>query len=70
MWVIIAMVLLIVLLAYYWMHSEGMDGDEAPAVTDVAIGMLAFPAHNSGKPSMWVPDGMGPAYHSRRLYML
>lgn len=69
MWGVI-MVLLVILLAYYWMYSEGMEGDEAPAGTSVAIGQLAFPAHNSGKPTMWVPDGMGPAYYSRKLYML
>lgn len=68
---LIAVVVIIILLVIY--HRETFAGGMVAAADvpadgiSVAIADVALPAHNSGKPSLWVPAGLRPEYYWRRV---
>lgn len=70
-WVAVAIVVIIILLIY---HRETFAGGAVVAAdipagghVSIAIADVALPAHNSGKPSLWVPAGLRPEYYWRRV---
>lgn len=72
MWLAIACVIVIVLIVVYLRTARGesmADGADNNGGSELrtAIAWVTLPAHNSGKPSMWLPSGIQPAYFWRRL---
>lgn len=68
-WIVALIVVIIVIALVAFREQFAGVTYETPAAENVSasIANVQLPAHNSGKPSMWLPAGLQPQYYWRDL---